>query len=75
MSNTDTQALLDKIAALEAQLASTKTREVKGDLIEFTTSQGIKVKGYGVLYYYTKMDGKAYYKEASTVTVLEKRLK
>ena len=66
---TEIETLKAQIAQLEADKAA-KQRKLKGQLVTFKNQKGEVIKGYGVLYYVARMNGKLFYKEASQVTIL-----
>jgi hypothetical protein len=55
-----------KLKALEAQ-----QKDRKGTLVEFTTSKGIRVKGYARRYWCLVLDNKQYLKQEDEVRILD----
>lgn len=63
-----------KLAEAEAKIAELESRKsnraVKGVRVSFLTQNGTKVEGFGQKYYVVRMNGKLYYKQEDSVTLL-----
>ncbi len=63
--------ILKDLRAKAKELKVKEPKALKGRPVEFETKSGQKIRGNGQLYYVVNLDGKLYYKQADSVTLLD----